>query len=84
MLLARRMCVRLQFQTADFETAPGHRIFAISRKALINDNLDVFADVTRRTGLTRRNFNRTAAGDLIDILSAARLLMHQQTGPGAV
>jgi phage head maturation protease len=91
------------------------KIFALSRKALVNDDLGVFADITRRTGMAAAEFERqflvnmliTSSGvgptmsdgvALFDSthgnvaatpavigspsLTAARLLMRSQTGPG--
>jgi hypothetical protein len=90
------------------------KIFAISRKALVNDDLGVFNDVTRRCGMaaaefqrqylvnlltandfgplmsdgvalfdpTHGNLNSVAAAINFTSLTAARLLMRQQVGPG--
>jgi phage head maturation protease len=91
------------------------KIFTISRKALVNDDLSVFNDVTRRCGMaaaeferqflvtmliqaaglgptmsdglalfhtSHANINATAAVISSASLSAARLLMRNQTGPG--
>jgi hypothetical protein len=91
------------------------KIFAISRKALVNDDLGVFNDITRRSGMATAEFQRqflvnllllnstlgptmsdgtalfdsshgnvnsTAAVIGATSLTAARLLMRQQTGPG--
>jgi phage major head subunit gpT-like protein len=90
------------------------KIFAISRKALVNDDLGGLGDVTQRLGLAAAEFERQFLVDLltaqsglgpnmsdgkklfhtdhgniaagappdISTLSAARLLMRQQTGPG--
>jgi hypothetical protein len=90
------------------------KIFAISRKALVNDDLGVFNDVTRRCGAAAAEFQRqylvnlltttslgptmsdgvalfdTSHGNLNAVaavigftsLTAARLLMRNQVGPG--
>lgn len=90
------------------------KLFAISRKALINDDIGVFNDITRRTGQAAAEFERQFLVNLLisqaglgpnmsdgtklfdashgnvnaaaviglTSLTAARLLMRQQTGPG--
>jgi hypothetical protein len=110
-----------EFQDGSFvDTAESYalntygKIFAISRQALVNDDLGVFNDVTRRCGMaaaefqrqflvnlllttslgpimsdgtalfdpTHGNLNSTAAVIGFTSLTAARLLMRQQVGPG--
>lgn len=91
------------------------KLFTISRKALVNDDLGAFADVTRRVGLAAAEFERQFLVDLLTsnaglgpkmsdgaklfdashgnvsttgaapdegTLSAARLAMRDQVGPG--
>jgi hypothetical protein len=110
-----------EFQDGSFvDTAESYalntygKIFAISRQALVNDDLGVFNDVTRRCGMaaaefqrqflvnllltttlgplmsdgtalfdpTHGNLNATASAISFTSLTAARLLMRQQVGPG--
>jgi hypothetical protein len=51
--------------SASYSVATYGKIFAISRQALVNDDLNAFGDVTRRMGIAAAQFEATTLANLL-------------------